>query len=265
MDIIQSLYEKRNAEQLERAKNYKPPRTPTIRASEVNDCPRRIYHRLVGDTPRPGDARGDDYGRGGDAAHDVVRRLMAEYGIEVKGVVEGESGEQQETLSAREAFTHEDGTVVQFVARVDGHLELNGVPTLLEIKSIGSYDYRMMRAAFTRGGQEGLYAWIAKNRTKFIWQCEVGMRIHNFPQAYTIIYDRESCNLGVFSDSDPDQRVGGIIVPRCDDRWAEIMQRSARIIKAVEARKPLRPAFLDGSRECGWCNFYQHCHGASKG
>jgi hypothetical protein len=264
MDFVQELYEKRDAAAVEANEQYRPPRTPTIRASEVAACPRQIYHRLVGDRPSPGDARGEDYGLGGDAAHDVVRRLLNEWGYTVGAVDEGADG-MRETLSGRKTFEFEDGTQVAFTARIDGTIEVPEGTALLEIKSIGSYDYRQMRSAFTRGGQEGLFKWIAKNRTKFIWQCEVGMRVHGFSRAYLMIYDRESCNLGVHSESDPSTRVGGVHVLSDDERWSEIMARSARIIKAVEARKPLRPAFLDGSRECGWCKFYQHCHGASKG
>jgi hypothetical protein len=231
---------------------------------EVAGCPRQIYHRLVGDVPAPGDPRGDDYGRGGDAAHDVVRRMLNEYGFTVGDVVD-DAAEMRETRAGRREFQTEDGTVVALTARIDGSIMLPEGKALLEIKSVGSYAYRQMRGAFTRGGVDGLAAYIHKVEPKYVWQCEVGMRVHDFERAYLVIYDRETCNTGVHSEKNPDIRVGGIVIDRNDELWAEIMPKCARITKAVQARKPPRPAYLDGSRECGWCSFRAYCHGAVKG
>ena len=262
MDLIAQIYEKRDAEQKGRNRAYRPPRTPTIRASEVASCPRQIYHRLVGDHPSPGDASGDDYGRGGDAAHDIVRRLMNEYGVEVLDVVDDADG-MQETRAGRREFDV-GGTTVAFTARTDGGVMLpDGRKALLEIKSVGTSAYRRMTQAFVRGGAQALAKYIAKDTLKYIWQCHVGMRVHDFDVAYLVIYNRESCTTG-FLNERTGERTGGIIIEHDDEAWAEILAKGARIVKAVQARTALRPGCMDGSRDCGWCSFYDHCHGAIK-
>ena len=262
MDLIAQIYEKREAEQLARNRDYRPPRTPTIRASEVASCPRQIYHRLVGDHPRPGDVSGADYGLGGDAAHDVVRRLMNEYGVKVLDVVDDADG-MQEMRSGRREFDV-DGTTVAFTARTDGAVMLpDGRKALLEIKSISSYAHRQMTQAFVRGGDKALRAHIEKTALKYIWQCHVGMRVHDFDVAYLVIYNRETCTTGLLNER-TGARVGGIIIERDDEAWAEILATGARITKAVLAKTALRPGRMDGSKDCGWCAFYEHCHGAIK-
>lgn len=264
MDIIQQLYDKRNAEQVARNAAYKPPRSVTFRASEVHGCARQIYHRLVGDHPAPGNARGDDYGRGGDAAHDVVRRLLNEYGFKVGQVDEGVGG-MTETKAGIASFTDQAGTKVTFTARLDGDIALHdGSTALLEIKSIGSYDYRKLSRAFSKKGADTLMAQINKEHEKFVWQCMVGMAVHNYDKSYLVIYDRESCATGVRNDR-TGEIMGGPIIPFDDELFQSIVNKCGRIARAVAAKSPVRAQYLDGSRECGWCSYYSFCHGAAKG
>lgn len=261
MDPVKHMYLQRQEELIAEACKldyYRP--NLRFRASELTDCPRRIYHRLAGDRPLPQTPRLGDYGKAGDAAQDITRQQLVDNGVPVGGVNFTSEGQIETAMGSRE-FEY-DGEVIDIAARTDGLLswyEHNGI---LEIKSVGYWKYDAMCRAYTSKGVDGLIDHITKKHLNYIWQVEASMRILGESEAYLLFYDRSEARIGVRSKRDDDDLVGGFWINADDARWEAILRKLARIQKAIKRRAPVRPGELPGSVACQRCPFSYACHDA---
>ena len=89
--IIKYLYEARDEEGREKARNQRNP-ARRFRASGLTDCKRQEFYRQSGWIRKPRYAVSDDYGVDGDVHHDVVRQMMLAYGIRLAGITQAEDG-----------------------------------------------------------------------------------------------------------------------------------------------------------------------------
>lgn len=262
MDPVKDMYDKRQAELIAEAtqKDFYKPNEIRFRASELTDCPRRIYHRLVGDRPLPNSPRLGDYGSIGDAAQDICRQRLVDAGINVGGVDFTPSGQIETTSKVGEFACM--GENIKIASRLDGLLEYDGHDGILEVKSVGYWKWDGMAKAYTSNGVEGLIAHVKKKYLSYIWQMEASMRINGKKEGYLLIYDRSEGRIGVHSKRDDADRVGGFWLAADDERWKQILNKLLRIQRAVKRKVALRPGELPGSTACQRCPFSYACHEA---
>jgi len=261
-DPIGDVYLKRTERMIKQAcaaDYYKP--SLRFRASELTSCPRQIFHRLMGERPQPRTARGQDYGDGGDAAHDILRQALKDEGYEIGGIEFNDTG-QVETKSHVGEFEFKDETI-KVACRLDGLIDHDGKDAVFEGKSVGYWKYKRMVQAYDSGGADRLLQHIEKHHLSYLWQCQANMQIFDKPWAWLVIYDRSECRMGIHPNRDGMEIVGGLWLPRDDELWNDtILPKLYRIQRAVKKQAALRPAELPGSQACDWCAFSHCCHDA---
>lgn len=263
MDPIQQMYEKRDEQGRERARNYRKPPL-RFRASEVADCSRKIWYRLSGYAPAPRYGRDDDFGIDGDAHHDIVRQLMRAYDIRLEGLTFNDDGTVSEDQMKTKTFMV-DGLKVPVVGRCDGFIFLpdRDELALLEVKSKGFWVFKYIQEAFEANGIRGVLDRIIDKHPDIYAQSNITALIHDMEYVYVLIKNRDMCQTGVYND-DTSARHGGTEFSRDDEQNEKTLKKLANIKRKVMDGVPPPPAGPPGSKECGYCKFKYLCHDADK-
>lgn len=271
MDPIKRMYEIRDEQARENARNYrKPPQR--FRASELGNCKREIWYRLSGYVPAPRYGSSDDYGIDGDAHHDLVRQMMEHYGTPVRGI-EWEDGQAREMDWDIGEFEY-DGMTINISARLDGWVDIDGEEYLLEIKSMGYWPYKYLQEAYENGfrdkdgveheaGEPAVHARIQEKHPGYVQQMNACMAIFNAKQAYLVVKDRSGCTMGVHNRETGD-RFGGGYFTYDPDLFNDQLRRLHRIKMRVLDGSPPPPEYTAGSPTCKRCDYRYACHGATK-
>lgn len=260
MDPIAHMYAQMERENFDAVRGFKasPPR---FRASEVADCPRKIYHRMSGARPAPDPVSSNIYGYCGNVDHDIARQMFDHYGIKVEGIEHLADGGVEETQSLAQVFTvtRPDGKVVDvgFSARLDGIIETDRGRCVLEIKGVGFNSFKWLNVEWGKGGEEAVVARVKEKHAYWYKQCQVSMKLSGLKTTYLVVKDRSSGNLGFF---DPKRGHGGVHIDFDEACWVEIMLTAAMIKLAVDAGEPPKSRRADGSMDCSWCGFRYLCH-----
>ena len=235
-------------------------------ASELGYCKRRIWYRHMGYIPTMFSARGSDYGRDGNAHHDLVRTFMADMGgAEIALVERDKMGMLSiETFQEDVEVTHK-GLHLVLHARVDGGFKVGRSKVMLEIKSIGNKAYYGYNNIWTSTlDPVEVYNHMLEEDRSFVYQCHLGMFATKTKLAALVLKGRDGSVMGLHSQRDPEQILGYVPIPWSDAIWTTILNRCATIEQAKRDRKPPRAEFLKSSKDCGYCPFLHLCHGADK-
>lgn len=264
-DPIRDAYRSQTETNLERLKHTKMPPQRFI-ASEIGYCRRRIWYRHMGYIPSVFTARGSDYGRDGDAHHDLVRTFMADVGGAVIGAVKrNKAGLLAEETFAQDVQVKHKGHMLTLHVRIDGTIKLGRSEAVLEIKSIGNKDYWAYNNVWTQTlSADDVANHMAEHNMNFIYQAHVGMFATKLKQAAIVLKGRDCCATGLHSQRDPDQILGYVPIKWSPAIWTQVLNRCAIVQKAKDDKKPPRAEFLQSSKECGYCPFFHLCHGAVK-
>ena len=275
-DPVQQLYDWLNERGLNEARNHSaPPRR--FRASEASNCTRSIWFRLKGSRPAPRNARGQLFGIGGDAHHDVTRQLFEHTGSPIGGVTYNEDGSVDEHMLVRREYTVRtpDGRDITFdvTSRADGKITTPRGEALCEIKSTGHWPYEWLSSAYTEGfkpvggdkippGHDAALARVKEKHKSWYWQCQVTMALCGYKLCYLIVKDRSGEAIGLHNTETGES--GGIYIPFDQVVFDEILQRFAYASrKLADGEKPVAE-FAAKSQTCSYCDFRYLCHGAAE-
>jgi len=262
MDPIAHLYAQMARENFDAVRGFKPS-PPRFRASEVADCPRKIFHRLSGARPAPDPVSSNIYGYCGNIDHDIARQMFEHYGIKVGGIEHQSDGGVEETQSLSQIFTvtRPDGQVVdvEFSCRLDGLIDTDRGRCVLEIKGVGFNSFKWLNVEWSKGGEEAVVARVKEKHKYWYRQCMVSMKLSGLSTTYLVVKDRSSGNLGFFDEK---RGHGGVHLAFDEAEWNDILLSMANIKLCVDAQVPPKTRRADGSQDCGWCPFYYLCHGA---
>lgn len=264
-DPIRDAYTAQDAKNLEQLMRTKvPPQRFT--ASELGYCKRRIWYRHMGYIPQVFSARGSDYGRDGNAHHDLVRTFMADMGGADIALVERDKMGMLsiETFQQDVEVTHK-GLKLTLHARVDGGIKLSRTKAVIEIKSIGNRAYYAYNNIWSSTLDPiAVYNHMLEVDRGFIYQSHLGMFATKTKLAMLILKGRDSSATGLHSQRDPAQILGYVPIKWSDAIWTTVLNRCATIEQAKQDAKPPRAEFLKSSKDCGYCPFLHMCHGADK-
>lgn len=254
----------------QRIRNHRKPPL-RFRASEVDQCRRRIWYRLSGYTPAPKDPGLSLYGPAGDFAHDSTRWLFKYWGATLAGLTfDPDTGLVEETMNATKSFGIGDERF-DLVCRADGMILFNDIWHLLEVKSVGSYKYGWMDKAlqgtypkYKPGGPDMLGQYLDDTYRSYTWQASIGGMMFNLSHAYLLIVNRSECNIG-FLDETTGLRHPGKVWEIDNTLVDYILERCGGIAKAVRDKKAPPCAHVASHKECAtYCDFKYLCHGAAK-
>lgn len=254
----------RTKENRKKLLSYELPR-PNFRASELNNCKRRMYYRLMGYVPTARTARGDDYGDDGDMHHDQMRKFMKKYGVKLSGLKFNKDGTVDETVSKVLKVKH-DGIEFSIGMRLDGFIHLNNRKHLLEGKSMGFWKLKPIRETWERTECDAnVLQYIEENRKDIMYQTHACMAATKVKSTYLLIKDRSDSAVGLHSYKNPDAIHGGCIIPFKQPVWNQLVRRLTAVQKAINDKVPPRPEYLPSTNECKlYCPFLHLCHGADK-
>jgi len=251
---------------LERLKKFKAPPARFI-ASELGNCKRKIYYRHAGFIPQVRKARGDDYGRDGDIHHDLMRTFMVdEGGATIEGVKRGKGGLLSEEESGKDVVLDAGPHQVKLHVRKDGRIRLGRRKAVLEIKSIGYWDYKKLTDLWTTTLDPAIIlAHLDDRHPEYFDQCHAGMFEAKLKLAYLGLKGRDSCAMGLHSTRDPEQILGGLIIEWSPERWQRIVKRIELVTDALHREVPPRAEYVASDNQCKYyCQFSHLCHGAMK-
>lgn len=235
--------------------NHKMP-ARRIRASEIADCPRKIWYRLSGFVPLPRSAYLELTAQAGNIYHDYVRNLLLFYGVPLEGVSESASGSITENDNKEETRVV-DGVETTLVARSDGWIG----DAALEIKTAGLYKFKWMNEAFEKGGNAGALEYIQRKYPGYIWQGEASAHLNRKSKVYLLVVNRDNMQLGFYNPKTHER--AGLTWDVEPAKVEAIWRKAAAVTKAVASGEAPPQAYNDGSDECKYCPFYNYCHGAS--
>jgi len=260
MDPVVQLYDGLTEDGIDEARHHKAP-PQRFRASEANNCMRRIWHRLHGDRPAPRTAGLAVYGVCGDADHDISRQMMEHYGVKLDGLIFNDDGTVSENLMFRKTFPYEfkgQEYDVELTCRADGVIETPQGRCLLEIKGMGFWKYKYLNEAFEQGGHEAALTYVYKKSPSYIDQCMVTMKLCGFDRAYLLVKDRSTGTLGLHNSKTGER--SGIYIDFDEDHFNDILQRFGYVARKLREGKPPIPEHPKGMQECGYCEFRYRCH-----
>lgn len=266
IDPIKQMYAARERELIEDLKKYKRPRDNFV-ASELNACRRAIWYRLSGYIPAARRPRGEDYGDDGNLHHDAVRNRMRKAGIKIGDVKFNKDNTVEETGVYVLNITHNKQTF-KIAMRLDGTITIGTVKHTLEIKSLGYWKYKPLADVWNNKGTPfstaAVLAYIAQHRRDMLYQVHANMVATGLKKAYLVFKDRSDCALGLHGKDNPEQIIGGVVVPFSDTVWEGVLSKLAFVQKHLKSKTPPPPDYQIESTECGYCNFYHLCYGAEK-
>jgi hypothetical protein len=264
MDPVQQTYAMLNQREQDRFDNpYK--RSLRFRASETDACSRMVWFDLSNYKPDgPGEGRMSLYGIDGDVAHDVLRILMRDAGVKLKGLNFKDDGTVEETVNVRKEITH-NGMTFMIACRADGVVELDGVDHALEIKSVSGFAYDWMRKVYMGehtknmkeqygpGGAASIIKYLKAKQLKYFTQMHMTAYLAGLDACYLIIKDRSSCQFGFDEDGSALRfDIDMDLVNGALDKFAMIARQ------VTKGDPPMRP-HVQSSKECGWCKFKERC------
>jgi len=264
-DPIRDAYRSQTELNLERLKRTKvPPKRFT--ASEIGYCKRRIWYRRMGYIPSIFTARGSDYGRDGEAHHDITRTFMADIGGAKIEAVERDKNDMLsiETFQKDVPVKHKNMSFTLH-ARVDGIVKLGRTKHVLEIKSIGNKDYWAYNNVWSQTlSVDDVVSYMYEHNMNFVYQAHVGMYATKLKNAMIVLKGRDCCATGLHSQRDPEQILGHVPIPWSGTVWQQVLNRCAVVHRGLMSNTPPRAEFLQSSKECSYCPFFHLCHGAEK-
>lgn len=274
---VQKIYE--YLEEKEAARSARP-RTDQVRfrPSELGGCWREIYYRLAGYEPRPIDGRTALLFGDGDLHHDSIRKLMLAAGVELGDLTFSADGSVEETGSVMRTlvvpFGGKDYEVL-ISGRMDGSVRTEHGMDLLEIKSVGTWKFQKFQNAFLKGGEKAIMKLLRDDvkaragarpnprhaNRRFWFQFQATMIAADRSAMYVVFKNRDTGEIG-FLDEEGARH--GFRVVADEGVQSEILARCARVLKALDEKRPPSQEFMDGTTPCNMCSFYQHCWGAMK-
>jgi CRISPR/Cas system-associated exonuclease Cas4 (RecB family) len=285
MDPIQRMYLNRDERERQKIRDYKKP-PARFRASELADCKRKIWYRHSGYVPAPRTGFSDDWSIDGDVHHDVVRQIMLEFGIQLCGITQHESGSTEEDGFVAHDFDV-DGRTITVSTRQDGwiwHEDYGWM--LLEIKSQGHWVYHYVNKAYTDGwkddagveypaGPKAAVAYLMEKKPEYLAQVMAGIAIAraqgsaptpdgeplDLDHAYLVIKDRGNCHIGLGTG---DGDLQGLVIPYDQDILDKALRRAYVVKGKVLDGQPPMAEFTAGSKQCGYCPYRYACHDADK-
>lgn len=257
MDPVELIYDGVQAECQKRVDKHHTP-VQRFRASESNECSRRIWYRLSGYKPEPDAAWLKLVAEEGGILHDYVRQLMVSFDDDDNPVVTGitvtEHGEVKEddiiTLDVQQ-----DGEEFTISARADA--TLNG-DTTLEIKTMGHFPFYHLNNAFLADGPKGVWERMQVWHKKYITQTMVTALLQGHRKCYLMVINRSNMQVGLYNPLTGERHPGARFLVD-QELITKIMKKFARIRKAVRTGRPPTPGFVEGSQECSWCPWLKHC------
>jgi len=267
MDPVKKIYlQGQRAAILKLSKTRMPPQN--IRASELANCKRRTYYRLMGFIPAVSDsgisaARLNDFGRVGDVLHDDVRLWLRDGGAKISGVKFNKDGTQDETEFFKKTINWNDEEF-NVSGRADGIIKIGNTKHVLEIKTLKAKKYNMLANVWRKTNSDvAVAAKMLEDFKSFPFQvhaCMVGLDIK---RAYVLPVDRDLCAIGLHSYGDIESILGGVTFQFTPALWKQVLGRCATIRKAVRTRTAPRPEFTMSSYDCGICPYQHLCHRVS--
>lgn len=263
MDPVKQTYAMLDQQAMEEfTDGYK--RAQRFRASEVDNCSRRIFYDVSGyekDSAETG--KQQLYGLYGDITHDVVRNLMRKAGVELDGLEFNEDGSVTELINLREQVSH-NGVDLTIAARADGIVVVDGKRYGLEIKSVSGFVYDYMHKVYTGTasrkmtaqygvGTKGLRKYVATKYSKYLKQAHLTAYLAGLDGVYLVIADRSSCQFGFDGD-------GSALMYDLDMKIVDgVLSKLAMIQRKIRDGEPPMRDYTKGSKECGWCPFKERC------
>lgn len=276
MDPIENLYEYLEKEEATRVERWRPPQDLRFRPSELGGCLRALYYRLAGNRPRPLRADTKLMFLDGDVQHNVIRQMMREAGAVLGDLTFEEDGGVEETGASKRTISINHGGKdydVTLSGRNDGLVEIDGRMVLLEIKTVGGYKFQQFQYAYERKGAAGVIKLLqddVKKRAgarphprhanrRFWYQFQGTMLLRDAPELYVVIKNRDGCEVGLKAAGAT--RGSGVLVPADPDVQDTILHRCASVLAALDVQQAPMAEFMDGSRTCLNCDFYNLCWG----
>lgn len=274
---VQRIYDYLEEKEAARAARPKSDKI-RFRPSEIGGCWREIWYRLSGYEPRPIDGRTSLLFMDGDLHHNVIRQLMQEAGVELGDLIFQADGEVEETGVVLRTVTVPFGGKeydVTLSGRADGAVRTEEGMDLLEIKSVGKWKFDKFQTTFLKGGEKAVIKLLRdevkpragarpspKHANRRFWfQFQSTMLAADRTAMYIVFKNRDTGEIGFLDDEGVRH---GFRVLADEAVQQEILARCARVMKALEEKKPPSTEFMDGTTPCNMCNFYQHCWGAMK-
>lgn len=265
MDPVKQMYDKIQRDLDEQHEGYSPPPV-RFRASESGDCSRRIWYRLSGFKPeKPKSVFMELLTSMGDLMHDVLRWRFKNAGVEMFDLTfDEETGTVVEDNQRAVVVSYNDEKfTVSF--RADGGVVIDGVPHVLEVKSIDGFSYSAMKRVFDNGGWPALIEYLrddtlgSKNRgdkyAKWFGQATITGMLSKPPvtHGYIVVGDRSMGQFGFDGSNE------GMSVELCHEDLTRTLAKFAYISKAVRDGEPPMPEYMQTSKECSYCPFFNRC------
>ena len=261
------LYEYLDRCNREEVATYRP-RGRRFNPSSIDRCERAIFYKHSGVVPRVVPGFVSLYGQDGDICHDSVRWLLKKAGVLLKGLdFDEESGEIKETMYFRKKVMHK-GVEVEVSGRADGLIFHDDYAEWmpLEIKSLDGFKYQYIQRAYQKGelhdyllnGNKGRYA-------KWYMQTTLTSKLLGYDKTYFLLKDRSMCQIGLY-DKVNDLREG-FVLDVDDALYERMLDKMVRVTAQVDSGEPtpLMLCPLEGSYECGICDFNHICREKKKG
>jgi CRISPR/Cas system-associated exonuclease Cas4 (RecB family) len=267
MDPVKQTYEHIQQMLKEEHDRYGPP-PQRFRASEAGACPRQVYYRLAGYKPEtPRTAFLELLTSMGELQHNVVRWRMKQAGVDLFDLSFNEETGEVEEENHRKVKVQHNGEEFVVAFRSDGGVNIDGVPHVLEIKTIDGFSFSAMNKVFQNGGWPALKEYLTsgegKNRgdkySKWFKQATISglLSKERLDNAYLIIADRSMGQFGFAGEN------SGLAFKLEEEELNKCLSMFAYVAKALREGEPPMQEYLQNSKECGYCPYKNRCWGGS--
>jgi len=193
----------------------------------------------------------------GDAAHDVVRQLLDQAGVELRAITFKDSGEVEE--EGMRKLYHYKGYDYEVSGRCDAEIATPHGWAVLEVKSIWHYGWEYFQKAWGKDGGAGVVRRIAEKYPSWWYQAHFMMDMRKLPKWYLILKDRNFGRVGFGPEGVPP---GGAYIDFNPKILDEALDRLFTIERALETGEPPQHGYLAGSWQCNTCKWGYRCREA---
>ena len=227
-----------------------------FRPSEMHGCARAIFYRMKGGLEKaPGRPSGFPISRDGDLAHDILRWDLRNAGVELDWLEFNEvTGEVKETKDFKYPIEL-NGKEYLISGRCDGLIKVEGEWMPLEIKSLNGFGFKYILKAYNDGRK---WEYLEDKYYKYLVQTMLCADSLGYDKTYLIIKDRSSCQSGMHDEAN-DFREGGFIIKNDPEVLKRTRGKMQIVADALDADVPPMHGYIEGSKECGWCDFAKVC------
>jgi CRISPR/Cas system-associated exonuclease Cas4 (RecB family) len=265
LDPLEALDAALQAKGLRKVAKWAGRRPPLrFRASEAGKCARQVWYRLSGFKPAAPSAFIQYIWDQGNSDQDLIRNQFRGNGIPVYGI-EFTDTEQLETLDVRTKFQVPlgDKTVeITVAARADGKLDTPQGPALFEFKTVRNRAMYWMQKAYDGywkamgKGNKAIVAYIKKKKRQNYYQVQATMAALKEKLTIYVAKDKDRTTYGMVTK---EGKPVGVYIDYDEKVVDEVLTMFAAVSERVKSGEPPDPEYYEGSYECNYCDFKEHC------